>query len=440
MKPKVNVITRREADFSRATRAEGFKLFKNTSPDLHPLAQPTEYVRAIRAAKMKHMFAKPFIGSLDGHSESVYSLCRHPRNLRQVVSGAADGEVRVWDVAERVCKRIIKAHPQIVNDVACAPNEDLILSVGSDCNVCGFGANDSSFSYLSDGALNAVDHSWSDDSFVTAGANIDLWSPLRNSPIQRFKWGHSEYVDSVFNQSEVNLICASANDRSIIIADTRTREIARSITLEMRTNAVDWNPQMPYYFITANDDSAMYLFDMRKTETAIRVYTDHLGPVTCVNFSPNGKEILSGSYDSTIRVWDWEQIKSKDCYHTHRMQRVNCCCVSPDSKFALCGSEDMNVRIFKMKANEELGTINTKQKRAQQYQERLLKKWRHAPEVKSIAEKQNLPKKLFNKRRERAIMMAAHDRKNVARMAHAKNPEEMKPEPLRTRRIVKDEA
>jgi len=264
-----------------------------------------------------------------------------------------------------------------------------------------FGENNNNFSYLSDGALKAVDHSWSDDNFVTAGVHVDLWSPFRNSPIQRFEFGATDYVDSVFNPSEVNLILACGSDRSIIIADTRTRGVARSITLKMKTNAVDWNPQIPYHFITANDDTGLYLFDMRKTESAVRVFTDHLGPVTCVNYSPNGKEFVSGSYDETIRIWNWENIKSENCYHTHRMQRVQAVCISPDSKFALCGSEDMNIRIFKTKANEELRVMNKKQKQAKEYQEKLLKKWRYAPEVHNIADKQNLPKHLFNKRKER---------------------------------------
>ena len=438
-KPKVKVIARREADFGRATRAEGFKIFKNTSPDLHPLAQQTEYVRAIRAAKMKHMFAKPFIGSLDGHSESVYSLCRHHRDLRKIVSGGADGEVRVWDITTRECTRTIKAHPQIVNDVSCSPTADLILSVGSDATVCGF-SETNSFSYASDGALKAVDCSWADETFVTAGAHIDIWSPQRNTPVQRIEFGTKvEYVDTVYNPSEVNLVLAASNEREVLVADTRTRQVARSITLAMHTNAVDWNPQMPFYFITANDDTALYLFDMRKTESAVRVFTDHLDPVTCVSFSPNGKEFVSGSYDGTVRVWDWENIRSLDCYHTHRMQRVFCVCVSPDSKFALCGSEDMNIRIFKTKANEQLGIMNSKQKKAKNYQERLLQKWRHAPEVHKIADKQNLPKKLFNKRRQRAIKMAAEQRKTLARMAHAKNPEEAKPDPLRVKRVLEDQ-
>jgi WD repeat and SOF domain-containing protein 1 len=345
--------------------------------------------------------------------------------------------VRIWDTSTRECINVIKAHPQIVNDVSCTPSSDLSLSVGTDCHVCGF-SESGQFSYTSDGALKAVDQNWSDDTFVTSGVYVDLWSPLRNTPIQRFEFEQSEYTDSVFNQGEPNLIIASSNSREVIVADTRTRSVARSITLAMRTNAVDWNPQIPFYFITANDDSALYLFDMRKTEAAVRVFTDHLEAVTCVAFSPNGREFVSGGYDGTIRMWDWENIKSRDCFHTARMGRVFCVCVSPDSKFAFCGSEDMNVRIFKARADEELRVVNKKQKQTKLYQEKLLQRWRHVPEVQRIAEKQNLPKKLFNKRRERAVVMAAQQRKSIARMANAANPEESRPEPLRKKRVVED--
>ena len=440
MKPKVQVIARREGDFSRNNRSEGFKLFKNTDPSLHPMAQQTEYVRAVRAAKMKKMFSKPFIGSLEGHSESVYSLCRHHRNNKVMVSGGAEGEIRLWDLSTRECIRTIKAHPNIVNDVTCSAYSDLILSVGSDGNVCGFSEN-SDFAYLSpSGSLQSIDHSYSEPLFVTGGATIELWSPQRNSPIQTFDLENTrEIKDTVFNMNETNLIAACSNDCSIIICDTRTKTVVRRIKLAMQTNALDWNPQAPFYFISANDDSACYLFDMRKTESAVRVYTDHLDPVTSVNFSPNGKQFVTGSYDSTVRVWDWENIKSKDCYHTPRMQRVFCVCVSPDSKFALCGSEDMNIRIFKTKANEMLQSKSKKEERAQDYQERLLKKWRFTPEVKSIAEKQNLPKTLHKRRYERAKMMEAYNRKQLSRMAHAKNPEDYKPKPLRERRVVLDE-
>ena len=440
-KPKVKVIARRAADYGRANRSEGLKIHKNTAPELHPMAQQIEYVRAVKAAKMKKMFAKPLIGSLEAHEDSVYSICRNHRDVRTVVSGGADGNVCVWDLAERTCLRKVKAHPMVVNDVTCDPHSDLILSVGADANICGF-TESASFAYVNpSGPLASIDFSYSEQQFVTGGKTLSIWSPTRNKPIQTFDVGTTnDFKDTVYNMNDTNLICAAAADRSIIIADSRSRVVARRITLAMQSNAVDWNPQAPNYFIAANDDSACYLFDIRKTESAVRVFTDHLGPVTCVNFSPNGKEFLTGSYDRTVRIWDWNNIKSKDCYHTKRMQRVFCCCVSPDSKFALSGSEDMSIRIFKTKANEELTVLSKKEEAARNMNERLLKKYRYAPEVKSIAEKQNLPKALHKQRYERARMMDAANRKALARMAHSADPTQNKPEPLRVKRVIKDEA
>lgn len=39
------------------------------------------------------MFAKPFIGSLDGHIDGVYSFAKKPKALNLIASGAGDGGV-----------------------------------------------------------------------------------------------------------------------------------------------------------------------------------------------------------------------------------------------------------------------------------------------------------------------------------------------------------
>lgn len=445
MKPKVQVIARREADFARATKTDGLKILKNTAPELHPLSQQIEYVRAVRAAKMKKMFSKPFIGSLEGHSDTITALSRDHRegDIPTLVSGSVDGDIRIWDLSARECLHTFHAG-SCVNDVCSDHKSELVLGVSANAHIYGFRVDSDSddkvhFDYTSPhGHLSSIDFSYANDQFVTAGEALMLWSPHRNQPILKFSSQIRQFTDSVFNQNEQNLICACAEDRSIIIADTRTSTIARTITMKTKSNAVDWNPQKPFYFVVANDDSACYLFDVRKTESAIRVFTDHLGPVTCINFSPNGNEFVSGSYDRTVRVWDWSQIKSLDCYHTKRMQRVFSCCISHDSKFVITGSEDMSIRLFKTKANEVLTARSKKEEEAQNMNERLLKKWRHSTEVKMIAEKQNLPKTLHRQRYERAKQMDAVSRKALARMAHSKDPESMKPKPLRIGRIVDD--
>lgn len=71
---------------------------RNYDPALHPFEAPREYVRALNAVKLERVFAKPFIGSLDGHREGVSCLCKHPHRLSLLASGDYDGEVCIYVV------------------------------------------------------------------------------------------------------------------------------------------------------------------------------------------------------------------------------------------------------------------------------------------------------------------------------------------------------
>ena len=68
---------------------------RNYDPSLHPFEAPREYVRALNATKLERVFAKPFLGSLDGHRDGVHVMRKHPRSLSLLFSGSCDGEVRI---------------------------------------------------------------------------------------------------------------------------------------------------------------------------------------------------------------------------------------------------------------------------------------------------------------------------------------------------------
>ena len=58
---------------------------------MHPFARARERTRALNAAKIERIFAKPFVAGLEGHGEAVECMSRGPESLTMVASGGWDG-------------------------------------------------------------------------------------------------------------------------------------------------------------------------------------------------------------------------------------------------------------------------------------------------------------------------------------------------------------
>lgn len=84
---------------------------------------------------------------------------------------------------------------------------------------------------------------------------------------------------------------------------------------------------------------------------------DHVQAVIDVDYSPTGKEFVSGSYDKSIRIFEISKGRSREVYHTKRMQRLTCMAWSLDNKYVVSGSDEMNIRVWKAKASEKLGVV-----------------------------------------------------------------------------------
>lgn len=97
---------------------------------------------------------------------------------------------------------------------------------------------------------------------------------------------------------------------------------------------------------------------MRNLREAIQIHKDHVGAVIDVDYSPTGKEIVSGSYDKTLRIFQVDQGRSREVYHTKRMQRLTCVLWSSDNNYVLCGSDEMDIRIWKANASQKLGLVS----------------------------------------------------------------------------------
>lgn len=127
---------------------------------------------------------------------------------------------------------------------------------------------------------------------------------------------------------------------------------------------------------------SIYTYDTRNLKTPVNIHMDHVSAVTSIDYSPTGREFVTGSYDKTIRIFEISKVNihklnssllikrifnfvkyfqghSRDIYHTKRMQHVTNVCWTLDNKYVISASDEMNIRIWKARASEKLGVVST---------------------------------------------------------------------------------
>ncbi|XP_012276679.1 DDB1- and CUL4-associated factor 13 [Orussus abietinus] len=424
---KVKVLTRNPDDYLRETKRDIFKVPRNYDPALHPFEAPREYTRALNATKLERVFAKPFIGNLDGHKDSVSCLCKHPGRLSILLSGSFDGEVKIWNLPQKTCERSILAHDGVIRGIAFEPKGERFMTIGDDKTIKTWKAEKDQFeedepinTIISKTVLSGISHHRKKPMFATCGEICQLWEETRNEPIRTFQWGVDSLHDVKFNLVQSNLLAACASDRGIILYDIRETGPLRKVIMKLRTNKLSWNPMEAYTFTCANEDYNLYTFDTRKIRTPVNVHMDHVAAVTDVDYAPTGKEFVSGSYDKSIRIFEVYKGHSRDIYHTKRMQRLTSVAWSLDNKYILSGSDEMNIRVWKARAAEKLGVLRPREKAALNYSEALKEKFASHPQVKRIARHRQVPKHIYNAKSELRTIREKSKRKEANRRAHSK--------------------
>lgn len=338
-------------------------------------------------------------------------------------SGACDGELIHWDLTNSDVVKRWKAHTGFIRGICESLDGKYVFSAGDDkcINMWSLDGNkEAKSTYRSPSCITSLDHHWSKPLFVSTGETLDVWDHNRSQPINSFEWGSEMVYTAKFNPAEPCLIGATAADNSISLYDLRGQTPIRKVILAMRSNALCWNPQEPTYFTVANENSHLYTFDMRKLKHAVYVHSDHVMPVLDIDYSPNGQEFVSASYDKTVRLWKRDGLRSRDVYHTKRMQRVLCAQYSTDGRFVFSGSEDHNIRIWKSVASEKLGPLSEREKKATYYREELKKKFGACKEVSRIVRHQHVPKSLKKTTEKIRTMKNAASKKIQNVRAHSK--------------------
>uniref|UniRef100_D3TRG9 DDB1- and CUL4-associated factor 13 n=1 Tax=Glossina morsitans morsitans TaxID=37546 RepID=D3TRG9_GLOMM len=425
---KVQMISRNPDDYVRETNKEHHRMPRNYDPALHPMEAAREYVRALNATKLERVFAKPFVSNLSGHRDGVSCFGKHPKRLSTLTSGSYDGEIRIWDLANRESSRSFLAHEGFIRGICYSTNGERLFTVGDDKQIKVWSSNAPDINedeqpintILSRTIITSISHNRKQAVFATCGEVCSIWDENRNDPVKVLKWGVDTLHAVAFNPVETSVLSCCASDRSIILYDQRESVPLRKIVLSMKSNKLCWNPMEAFNFTVANEDCNLYTFDTRRLRNPLKIHFDHVAAVTDIDYSPTGKEFVSASYDKTIRIYNTHYSHSRDVYHTKRMQHVVCVAWSQDNRYIYSGSDEMNIPIWKAKASEKLGVTQPRERMNFNYQEALKEKYAAHPQIKRIARHRQVPRHVLNSQKKMRTTKDKELRKEANVRKHSK--------------------
>jgi WD repeat and SOF domain-containing protein 1 len=402
---KISVISRSLDTHLPSTAGAAAPTHRNLDPALHPFSQQREYTRAITAAKISRIFAKPFVGALEGHTDGVYTLGKDPRRTDVVAGGGGDGEVILHSLsARRPLVKIPNAHRgQVTGLCFSADNrgeERRLISCGRDATVkiwaspstarTGAAYDDVSsfvgrsamddlpedfdepaagpsgsnrpvdereafsssalplFTYSGKSPFASISHHRSQAQFATASSHVQIWDESRSAPLSTLRFaGTAENVSCVrFNQSEESVLASVGTDRTMCLYDVRTGKAERRIRMTVRPRlclAVEVSGP-----VIADPASVLLRAAFQMKSNAL-------------SWNPTLPTVLLlASEDHNLYTFDIRQLATPTQIFKDHVAAVTSCEWSPTGEEFVSGGWDRSVRIWKRDEGRSRDVYHTK--------------------------------------------------------------------------------
>jgi len=223
--------------------------------------------------------AEVHVRRLRGHSGSVLGLARSPDGLT-LASASFDRTARLWDVKTGETKRILTGHQRPVTSVTFSPDGRWLVTTSED-------------------------------------GTARRWDLEAGTPGEVLVASKGSFNAAAFNFDGSQLVLGG-EDRSVWLVSLGDRAIHRTPPADAGIDALGG----PVYGVGFTPDGQKIVsvgWD-RKTRfwsadgrfTLLFKRKDHKDAVLSVRFSPNGKEMATGSRDGTVLLYELARLENKD--------------------------------------------------------------------------------------------------------------------------------
>ena len=324
------------------------------------------------------------VALLAGHEEAVTALTFSP-DSKMLASGDDLGRCRLWNVEENsdqwIASHWLRGHSRSITAMAFIEQGTRLVTASGD-NTCAQW-NVSTGEEITD--LVLTHPSWVTDMAVSADGTqllttcdddkIRLWSVpdasllqvLDAKLMQLIEPGADEDKNNVFTSVDLSpdgtmAIAAWAKNGTLHLWDLETgQEVFRngdSAWMDFGADSgVLWAARFDRlgdHVLTIGGNDAR-LWDVESADQVVR-FSPH-GAVAAADISPEGKLLVTGSWDQSAKIWDIDTghaLRKLDGLHEGY---VNSVVFSPDGQTILTGSDDGTARLWDAMTGKPLDTV-----------------------------------------------------------------------------------
>jgi WD40 repeat protein/serine/threonine protein kinase len=303
-----------------------------------------------------------------GHQSEI-SAVAISTDSRLVLTGDGRGRVILWDLPTQKIIREFKGHGRNrISAVAFIPDSDRILTACADKTVAQWnlktGKEDTSRILKHPDAVVSMSLRPGSNQVLTATADggVRLWDIDQATVLATLENAGSPTHVAIDETGQWGL-AADADGRKIAVwqlaGAAGTMQPEKSVAITSQLWAAIFAPSRTGLSLVTLGGSDARIVSVDTSET-LTTFSPH-GIVASANFSPNGKHIVTGSWDSSARVWDAESgadlLKlAGDEGHTGF---VNSAVFSPDPEGSriLTASDDGTAKVWEAKTGKVLLTL-----------------------------------------------------------------------------------
>jgi WD40 repeat protein len=298
-----------------------------------------------------------FARELVGHSRSITGL-RFTPDGTQLVSSSGDRSCGQWDVAtgQELRQQVLK-HPEWVTSLDLSPDGTLAITTCDDGLVRLWRLADAQTIrtlQLPNTIFNAVSYAPDGNSALvtsSTGRKVQLWnltgdaaaSAETGETLLDFTTRGGVVWSAMFARDGGHFLTIGGNDAELWNLETRRPTVRYSPHGAVASAALSPDGKL---LVTGSWDHSAKLWDAATGRAIRKLEGGHTGYINTAEFSPDNREVLTASDDGTARLWDVASGKPSSIVFLGHTGRVLGAAFSPDGHEVLTVGADKTARIW----------------------------------------------------------------------------------------------